>query len=191
VRHRLFNIASALSFALFIVLCGLYVASLFTEFGVMRMHEVETSRRSFARGWQGVSVAQGRVVYTRTADLGEDDVLYVGERLRSDRWETGGLRNLYGHLASRPANFSWWTFIGVRFHVWRRPITNWSQVDQVSASLLPAILLSAILPALWLKRRRVVMLQNRRRREGLCVVCGFDLRATPGRCPECGAVTGT
>ena len=47
----------------------------------------------------------------------------------------------------------------------------------------------AILPAIWLLG--VIHLSTRRSRRGLCLKCGYDLRATPDRCPECGAVPST
>ena len=47
---------------------------------------------------------------------------------------------------------------------------------------VPLILIAAIcIGAIWLLRRRA-----RRMRKGLCPVCGYDLRASPQRCPECG-----
>jgi hypothetical protein len=37
-------------------------------------------------------------------------------------------------------------------------------------------------------RLRLVVLKKRRSLSGLCRNCGYDLRATPQRCPECGTV---
>ena len=47
--------------------------------------------------------------------------------------------------------------------------------------------LTALLPAAWAVRRRRGR-REQRLAEGRCVACGYDLRATPKRCPECGAV---
>ena len=62
----------------------------------------------------------------------------------------------------------------------------WSGSITYRAIMLPhwlAIAATAVLPALWTKKT----LRRWRVREGACAACGYDLRATPDRCPECGA----
>jgi hypothetical protein len=52
---------------------------------------------------------------------------------------------------------------------------------------LPDWLLILIFSVLPFHRARVYVRHYREAAGGLCRRCGYDLRATPGRCPECGA----
>ena len=58
---------------------------------------------------------------------------------------------------------------------------------EVVVPIWPFTLIFAIAPSMWLRRASI---RHHRVAHGLCLTCGYDLRATPDRCPECGAVTG-
>jgi uncharacterized membrane protein len=100
-------------------------------------------------------------------------------------------------LAAHPgypygADASGWEAMGLH---WRResltllrPLDR-SVVMVVSSSSVFAVwlglplLLSVILPACWLIRK---WMSSREKPAGTCSVCGYDLRASKERCPECG-----
>jgi hypothetical protein len=56
----------------------------------------------------------------------------------------------------------------------------------VGVSFWALALLTSFLPAVWLFHEHRRRMRNRREQFGLCLRCGYDLRASHDRCPECG-----
>jgi hypothetical protein len=71
-------------------------------------------------------------------------------------------------------------------HYFRGTLATPTRVVSISM-VIPLIL---TFPLAWVGVRIWVRpsLQERRRRLGLCPTCGYDVRASPERCPECGTV---
>jgi hypothetical protein len=78
-----------------------------------------------------------------------------------------------------------WTFAG--FQLAHQYDINGPYATRIVSFTVPYWFLAIMFappPLLWLRRRRA-----QRRAGGRCRVCGYDLRATPDRCPECGTET--
>ncbi len=68
---------------------------------------------------------------------------------------------------------------------WQRATTGEKYRAWSIPAWLPTVLF-AVLPAVWAYRRGRRCYRERIERKGLCLTCGYDLRASPDRCPECG-----
>jgi hypothetical protein len=191
MKRRLFTILSALSLLLFVAVVVLWVRSYW-----MTDHLFGGTRGG--RAWDLYSTS-GTLSFTATEPYpvhrdvqlhtyphgaarrqpDEYVLAFVASRLAERRW--AGVEWAAGQgdlLKFAHGAYDW------RFPPPANPVTFWYvRAKYGHAFLAAATALPAIPGAVRLLRR---YRQRRLRRRGLCPSCGYDLRATPGRCPECG-----
>jgi len=177
VKRRPFDVLAAVSFALCIVALTLWTISFFLGFGVEYNWHAPT-----ASGWVW------RSVYLQ-ATTGV--FCFVDVSGKPPSWQPS-----YGPRIYRFAPIV--TGFYIRNNLRPSITDNSSSAGTMNGIAMPpylisrfvgvpgwfAVIATAFLPSLWIIRYR----RRTRRTLGQCSVCGYDLRATPNRCPECGNV---
>ena len=174
MTRRLPNLLTALSLLLCAAVCVLWVRS------YSRQDNLQVRPRARSGLVLHLFWAKGSVACTRT--YGQVNAVMPADR--RVQFRAGG-----GQVPPTDL-YAYWKRRGPVFHggglAVLRSAPEYGALGGVLAPLwLPAAGF-AVPPIVWL----FVRLRSRGRRHlaGLCSQCGYDLRATPGRCPECGTV---
>lgn len=131
-----------------------------------------------------LSLSHGEIRWSRGSDtLFIGGMVPPGKPVGTMDWNWGRLG--VGHMGwETPPPRTYWNRLG--FASWDDGIeTSFSSIGRhyFSAPIWLAVLAFLILPGLWTVWR---LRSSRRALAGQCALCGYDLRATPKRCPECG-----
>lgn len=174
LRRRLFTTVSVISFALCLATTALWVRSYSHSDSVTHFPHSGTG----LKWWIASSRGMFDILHTDDRVPSELDTV-AGWSFNTSRERNSDMKDIIRVHAGRSdsstsqfLDFAYLSRLGDRLSSSRLWFPHWSLV-----------LLFAVLPALWL---RSFIRSRRRNRIGLCLVCGYDLRATPDRCPECG-----
>ena len=172
LARQLFTLCSAASLVLCATMCVLWVLGPVTV-------------GDYGNAWAGIPgrgnvakavVAFGHAFAFRSAG-GTMRVHWNYIRRPEDRSTIG---SIYGDAEPNRFGFAWNVAPTGRDAGNGKP---WARQGTVAIPHWSVMLVSAVLPALWFHGRRRARYRVVR---GLCPACGYDLRASPERCPECG-----
>ena len=184
MKQALFNLLVAASLLFVLVAAGLWVQSYAAPGAAML--------RDAGRSALAADSTRGRIVFVQqqvTTDSAEVAATFPAARsyeieFNGRPWMSGSRAPCYSEydLGRRWLGFGLAIDRPKKVRESVRPAVDY----QISQWMLPHwlfALVGMILPIVWLTQRRRT---KRRRVAGRCVACGYDLRQSPGRCPECG-----
>jgi hypothetical protein len=178
VRRRLLNLLPAVSLLLCVGACVLWVRSYWVN---DTYRWVQRPRDPAVASCAQITSVSGVIV------VGRFSVTYFGPdaatRAANHRFQPLGWRTEPAILTGWWANLLPHRLTDGRTGRTTRVASTYFQLPYWMPALL-LLLIAAIRPALYLRS------SLRRRHGNLCLRCGYDLRATPDRCPECGAAPG-
>ena len=133
--------------------------------------------------WYGISIGRHSTTRLDSVDLADGILWYVWEKTNSEELKTVGQRRVeWGWRASKGPLIQ----LASDMHSRWVPSYHGPLTGTISAMWLP-LYLPVLFFAIW---PTYVLLPFHRRRKrkkpGLCLKCGYDLRASKDRCPECG-----
>jgi len=193
MKRRLFNLMAGLSLLLCAAMCVLWVRSR-SHFDQVQFPEREDAQsiressrcRSYGGTFHYLWVRQGSP-YLWVSRLKPFSVYSVSGK---DAMPFGAENDIdfileRASLVARPRKGSYYyQRLGVVFLKIVSPAHSEGRINVLIPYRVP-VGLAAILPILW----TMTKLRPRKRfGRNLCQNCGYDLRATPERCPECGTV---
>jgi hypothetical protein len=189
--RRLFTLLSVVSLVLFAATCVLWAWSFWVRNSIVDSSAARDGRRFGGEcvAWRGRLTVEWGTSYLRPGreadyerELREDPAFYdvPGWSVRSEQeagpdsqWALNELWSWKYDLNDWPApaddqNAARHTYGVIQIPLWA-PVVAFAGLPLVSAI-------------------RFGRARRRRKRRGLCATCGYDLRASPDQCPECGAV---
>jgi hypothetical protein len=171
MTRRLSTLAALLSLALCLATAALWMRSYWVS-------------DSFDWDRPGVrhSIGSNRgIIWWNRMDISKSPQSSFSRGTGYDRHPAGASNDMFPPTWSF-AGFAWWHAV-----LSLTPGSGGVDIRSLRVPDWPIVVAMSVLPGLWLMTRR----RRNRRADGLCRRCGYDLRATPGRCPECGTVTPT
>jgi hypothetical protein len=186
VKRRFFNLAAAVSLLLCVATAALWVVSYWFIPDFWRTTVVDRAIAVHSKEWDtiGISCGWGSMMVAADTQIFDEPGLVAGVHFAllpvwikpsigpgKTVWNRFGFAYDPNHLMIDPGPPRVVLRSSHRLY-----FPHWS---------LAAI--TAIVPSIWCLRRQR---DRARKRLGRCVTCGYDLRATPDRCPECGTAAG-